>query len=86
MREQVEDSDALIERWIEVFDMVLTDDGKWSYDPTTTMGRRYWPKPKARAPPNSWAYPASWTVTPRLYERQGLEVESLGGLQSRQRD
>ena len=30
MREQVEDTNALVEAWIECFDMVLNDDGKWT--------------------------------------------------------
>ena len=30
MREQVEDTNALVEAWIECFDMVPNDDGKWT--------------------------------------------------------
>jgi hypothetical protein len=33
MREQVESGSALIAAWIEAFDMVPTDDGKWSWGP-----------------------------------------------------
>jgi hypothetical protein len=32
MREQVEDADRLIDSWIEAFDMVQNDDGKWVYN------------------------------------------------------
>jgi Homeodomain-like domain len=32
MREQVEDADRLIDSWIEAFDMVQNDDGKWTYN------------------------------------------------------
>jgi Helix-turn-helix domain of resolvase len=33
MREQLEDYDALIDSWKEAFGMVLTDDGKYTWDP-----------------------------------------------------
>ena len=33
-REQVEDSSALIESWIEVFDMEQDDGGLWLFDPS----------------------------------------------------
>ena len=32
MRDQIEDSDSLIESWIEAFDMELSDDGMWQFD------------------------------------------------------
>jgi hypothetical protein len=34
MGEQVEDANALIESWIEAFDMVQTDDGLWTTQPS----------------------------------------------------
>ena len=33
MREQVEDSNGLIEQWIEVFEMQQGEQGKWLFDP-----------------------------------------------------
>ena len=33
LREQDEDADNLIESWIEAFNMVLNEDGKYSYAP-----------------------------------------------------
>jgi hypothetical protein len=33
MEENIEDAGNAIERWREAFDMVLTDDGKWSWGP-----------------------------------------------------
>jgi hypothetical protein len=31
MREQVEDAGGIIDSWVEAFDMVLDDQGHWTY-------------------------------------------------------
>jgi hypothetical protein len=37
MREHVEDANAMIERWVEVFDMQMTEDGAWRWDGDQTI-------------------------------------------------
>lgn len=44
MREHVESCSAQTESWIEAFDMVLGDDGKWHWNPTLAAGNEWFEK------------------------------------------
>jgi hypothetical protein len=42
LREQIEECDAQIDRWIEAFDMVLGDDGVWQWQEGLIQERNKW--------------------------------------------